>query len=350
MLLIRSNKLTKLFFPCICTTIRVSVSGKTRWLGTQMMISNFIKSKKVLKLMAIEPDWLNGDSTDFVLSEGNWTKLNKIKDFYETMAEQIKVSQSDESSMSLLTEMIIDTRKALGDLFDGNEWISEEQKKEATQKFDERFSGKFASEYSILANVLDPKYRGRKIKAHGMTAAEATLLNYAFRLDLIEMDYEKSRRALKEGNLLLAPATNELIKCFKNYLFSNEMFASPVYGYVEGRDLNSLNWWLPFCEFQGYEHLAVVAVRLLSVPASAASVERNFSKMAWIHTKRRNHLTEMRVNKLMTIIAAEGIRNRNSVCEIPTLIDPPEEDIVEVEDQVVVELDASTDEEADDMD
>lgn len=289
--------------------------------------------------MAIEPDWLNNDSSDFVLLEGNWNKLEKLKEFYETMAHQIKLSQSDESSMSLLTEMIIDTRKALNILFDGSKWISEEEKEEAVKKFDERFGGKFASEYSILANVLDPKYKGRKIKAHGMTAAESTLLNYAYRLGLIEMDHEQSKRALKEGNLLRAPMTNELIKCFKNYLSCKELFGSPVYGYVEGRDMSSLDWWTPFCEFEGYETLAVVAMKLLSVPASAASVERNFSKMAWIHSKRRNGLTEVRVNKLMTIIAAEQIRNRNVVTDVPKLIECPEEDIIEVEEQVMIQLD-----------
>lgn len=162
-------------------------------------------------------------------------------------------------------------------------------------RFYDRFSTKFASEYTILANFLDSRYRGRRIK-NQVEVGERLLLNYAKNLGMTELNYDEARQAQDETRLSQALITNELINSFKNFQQNAGLFGSPVYGYVEGRDDDVLKWWTPFCKFQGYETLAVIACRLLSVPASGASVERNFSTLAWFHTRRRNRLYNNKID------------------------------------------------------
>jgi hypothetical protein len=50
-----------------------------------------------------------------------------------------------------------------------------------------------------------------------------------------------------------------------------------------------------------YPVLSDVAIRILSIPATSASSERNWSTFGFIHSKLRNRLHEKRVEKIVYI-------------------------------------------------
>lgn len=80
------------------------------------MLSNFIKSKHILKRMAIEEEGLNASSAIHILDEENWKKIAIAHTFYEKVDTQILRSQGDSTVISKITEMIISMRESLDTL------------------------------------------------------------------------------------------------------------------------------------------------------------------------------------------------------------------------------------------
>jgi len=63
-------------------------------------------------------------------------------------------------------------------------------------------------------------------------------------------------------------------------------------------DTNGLNWWNAFClEIE----LSKLAIKILSLPATSAAVERTFSSYKDVHSLKRNRLTNERASKLVFI-------------------------------------------------
>ena len=58
-----------------------------------------------------------------------------------------------------------------------------------------------------------------------------------------------------------------------------------------------VNWWNLMSG--RYPILSSVAIRILSIPATSAASERNWSTFGFIHSKLRNRLHEERVEKIV---------------------------------------------------
>jgi len=63
-------------------------------------------------------------------------------------------------------------------------------------------------------------------------------------------------------------------------------------------DTNGLNWWNAFCS---EIELSKIAIKILSLPATSAAVERTFSSYKDVHSLKRNRLTNERASKLVFI-------------------------------------------------
>ncbi|XP_074100402.1 uncharacterized protein LOC141528314 [Cotesia typhae] len=61
---------------------------------------------------------------------------------------------------------------------------------------------------------------------------------------------------------------------------------------------STLKWWKVVCRKMS---LSKVAEKILSLPATSAATERSFSTQGWIHSKKRNKLTNERVKKITYI-------------------------------------------------
>jgi hypothetical protein len=62
-------------------------------------------------------------------------------------------------------------------------------------------------------------------------------------------------------------------------------------------NMSPLTWWKGYCRTR---HLPTVAMRILSIPATAAPCERNWKTFSLIKTKR-NRLTNERTQKLVAV-------------------------------------------------
>lgn len=67
---------------------------------------------------------------------------------------------------------------------------------------------------------------------------------------------------------------------------------------LDMKKINPLNWWKGIC---GSTRLCKIASAILSLHSSSASTERLFSTYSFIHTKKRNKLTNDRAGKLLYI-------------------------------------------------
>ena len=72
--------------------------------------------------------------------------------------------------------------------------------------------------------------------------------------------------------------------------------------------ISSITWWRScLCEPAHYK-LKTLAIRLLSMPASSAASERNWSAHRFIHSPRRNRLASIRVHKLVFVYSNHKLR------------------------------------------
>lgn len=127
----------------------------------------------------------------------------------------------------------------------------------------------------VLAYYLDPRYCGKSL------SQEHSRINF-----LIE---EASKLINKNSNAQLAREMLEYqskLGVFSlNVLWSDEATKDPI------------TWWSALRN--EVPVLSELAAKLMSIPASSAAAERNWSHFGFVHSLRRNRLTNDRVFKLV---------------------------------------------------
>ena len=127
----------------------------------------------------------------------------------------------------------------------------------------------------VLAYYLDPRYCGKSL------SQEHSRINF-----LIE---EASKLINKNSNAQLAREMLEYqskLGVFSlNVLWSDEATKDPI------------TWWSALRN--EVPVLSEFAAKLMSIPASSAAAERNWSHFGFVHSLRRNRLTNDRVFKLV---------------------------------------------------
>jgi hypothetical protein len=154
--------------------------------------------------------------------------------------------------------------------------------KKAVDVFKRRSTDEKITPLHLLANLLDPRYRGDRFKDDEMRMQ--LVLNkleaYGSETNLMSSSQEK----LEIGRQLTSYRNND-------GLFGSNMLMDNV----------PHMYWNNLMLFKSTSALAQIAVRILSIPASSAAVERSFSIQGNLHTKSRNRLSEDNVDKLMRI-------------------------------------------------
>lgn len=136
----------------------------------------------------------------------------------------------------------------------------------------------------LVANYLHPAYRGRKLNEQ--------------KIDIVN-DY------LLEN--LDTTGLEDLIK------FSSNTGIFAVLDGKEGLNLKPhLYWELASTKCQ---NLSQIAIKLLSIPASTAQLERVFSNWSYVHNKLRNRLSAERSKKLVKVYYSLKMQDTAKSCE-----------------------------------
>ena len=90
------------------------------------------------------------------------------------------------------------------------------------------------------------------------------------------------------------------------------LYYSRIYYYFINSNINSIfsaEWWLNYGE--SAPALRTIAIKVLSQTTSSSNCERNWSTFSFIHTRPRNRLTMLKLNKLVYIHYNLKLRSRN---------------------------------------
>jgi hypothetical protein len=154
--------------------------------------------------------------------------------------------------------------------------------KKAESIFEKRNAETKIQTVYYLANLLHPKYRGETF-ADDEVRMRKTLnyLNvYSEDIGVVKSDLDRE----------------ELGRQLSRFRMREDIFETKLLSHSDAS-----MFWENHMQFTSCRMLAIIGARILSIPASSASVERSFSEQGHLHSKSRNRFTDQNVDKLMRI-------------------------------------------------
>jgi hypothetical protein len=245
---------------------------KTRWGSYSHCLENFLKSKEILQTMVINENNREMQKFKSELLEGNtWSIIEKQINLFKPIVKWIFKLEGDACTIHLVQRALEEVESIL--ISDAAKQIfSDEHYSSVLQKFKERKQNCLKPVH-LAAVILDPKNQGTSLNS------EEHLDGCSAILDIAECDAQTILIELSD------------YKC-RNGLFEKEFV------WQTAQSIEPIAWWqslYPNCL------LGKVALKILTVPATSASVERSFSTFSNIHTKKRNRLQTERCMKICYI-------------------------------------------------
>jgi len=134
------------------------------------------------------------------------------------------------------------------------------------------------------AYCLDPEFR-----AHAKKLSED--------VEVLQGLYETLRRLSPDEE-----AAQRARQQWSDYQLGTGRFArSNTEMWNAARTMQPHVWWYEYCN--GAPELRAIAMRVLSMPLSAGSIERAWSSFDFIHNRKRNRLTVARADALVSIFS-----------------------------------------------
>jgi hypothetical protein len=199
--------------------------------------------------------------------------------------------------------------------------------RKAEDVFEKRNSESKIQTIHYLANLLHPKYRGKAFESDEVKMRKVLNLLNVYAEDIGAVKSELDREEL-----------GKQLSCFR---MKEEIFETKL---LSHRDASV--FWENHKQFTSCNKLATIGARILSIPASSASVERSFSEQGHLHSKSRNRITDTNVDKLMRIKwSLKQEEQRDTIRDIAT--QPNSFNTQEDKDDLVPDLDAESDGEED---
>ncbi|XP_056635681.1 uncharacterized protein LOC130444521 [Diorhabda sublineata] len=129
----------------------------------------------------------------------------------------------------------------------------------------------------LAANLLDPRYCGQNLSKDDLMPAIEAIIEVA-----------KNTPGINEVTVMTDIAEYKA----KQKLWSKDII------WKAACKISPTTWWKGYCSTR---ELSRVAVRILNIPPTAASCERNWKAFSNIKTKKRNRLTDERTAKLVSV-------------------------------------------------
>lgn len=251
--------------------ISLLLPGETRWGSHFYSLNNLLSTKSAIQSILVEDNiTLPEELKQKIISNDLWTNIKKLRNLLEPFVNFLQQLQSDTPNLSSVYLKL----KNLEDFVITNDDLTQEFKTAVRSSGKDRWLNFLYNPVILLAYRLDPQYRGSK-------------------LNPLQWD-----SIIEDELIRLVPIENqiEVLKEYAEYLGKRGNF-SRLHLWESNLVKNSINWW---CLVKGrYPILSEVALKVLSIPATSAASERNWSTFGFIHTKVRNRLNDKRVEKLV---------------------------------------------------
>ena len=206
---------------------------------------------------------------DFLQSDA--PRLSKVYSRHKELAGHIETTLSSPAFTNIKTK----NKKTLSQ----KEWSTQEKKlsDEVKRLFEERWNYLYST-VIMAAFFLDPTNHAPVAQAYP-PGSVSTLLDF-FKSLLPESSHGALTREFTKWRVFEAPFNED-------YLWHKDSLTDVVL------------WWQQFSE--SCPNLSLIAIVLLSLPATSGAVERSFSNLDFVHSKLRNKLGPEKREKLLKI-------------------------------------------------
>lgn len=278
-------------------TKTLKVTPKTRFAYMVLTLESLMQNKSALQAVVIDRSLgVDADVRKQVLDEDQtWPNIEHAMDLLKVIAQGIKILERDDALLSEALEVFLKVKKNLDNLLYNSceDFCSLSDLRKMEKCFQYRFEMSIKPIH-FAANLLDPRFQGRNLNDTQRMQAYDYILKLAQHLQIKD----------DEGSLLAN------IGDFRDHtgFFSHEILWTAALTY------KPTAWWKGLC---GEQIAAPIAARILQLPCSGASAERNWSHQAGVHTDERNRLPAEKVMKLVSV--KDNLNKGISKKKIPTL-------------------------------
>ena len=218
-----------------------------------------------------------------ILNDGVfWDRNLKFIDLLSPITRLITYFEATSATLSDVRHKLITLRDSFHSHVSESPFLLAEEKT-AILKFSKRLEMTCTSTHNA-SYLLDPRYTGDNLNSDELEGAITLILN-----------------------LTVAQDNSQIIGEITNFRTKSNIFNKPLIwsatkvvtsAYKTSSNITPADWWTSWFSTSA---LHDVAVKLLQMPASAASCERNWSTWGMVHSKLRNRLLTNRSGKLVYI-------------------------------------------------
>lgn len=256
----------------------LKLPSPTRWGGFVIMMESFLSNREALEATMICQDLsINREIKQHVLTEDIWIKVNAYHNILKPILVATTKLESDAAVISEVPQMLDYVKEIMSSALSTCEVVTEEEERYIIGAIGKR-QHFVEKPIHFAANILDPRFRGLKLTPEKVAKGQEFINQYA---GILQKNTAKIMANLAEYRA-------------KSGFYSQTGIWTTV-DHIEPR-----TWWRGLCNCQ---ILSSVARKLLSIPPSSASTERNWSLFGNTLTRCRNRITTERLQKLITVRA-----------------------------------------------
>ncbi|CAG9792169.1 unnamed protein product [Diatraea saccharalis] len=256
---------------------------KTRWGSYLHCLENFLKAKVILQTMVISDIRELDTYKENILNEAKWAAIENHIRFFTPIVHWISKLEGDYCTIHLVYGALLDIEELLNSRNAMD--VLEDNLPQLRGKFLERKQNAL-NNLHFAAVILDPKYRGSNLSGEDYLEGCNAIMNLATTND-------ESINVLQE---------------LSEYKCRNRLYGKNII-WQAANTIDPKDWWMTFFE---KTLLGQIAIKILTVPATSASVERSFSTFSHIHSRKRNKLTTERAGKICYISHNWKLMNENA--------------------------------------
>ena len=270
----QATKSTKTMKP-----LSLILPSQTRWGTHAAMLQRLLATKKALQHLVMEDDIDNiierSMKSSILDNSVFWQQIENLHAVLQPVADAIKTIETDSPVLSDVPRIFFELRQSLDQAVRIAPITKKEEKLVLKYVADrQEFSSNILQR---VANMLDPKYCGCHLSDEEISEVYAKISELASTTD----------------GCTAAACLSDLAEFrAKAGLWKNDGI------WEAAKTIPARVWWTGLC---ANKTLALVASRVLSLPATSASAERNWSVYKHVQSAKRNRLTDTRARKLVNI-------------------------------------------------
>ena len=223
----------------------------------------------------LPPELKDEEVSDMLKEDSLWSGLVLTRDFLQPLVDMITTLEHEKSNLGDVVQLYRELQHTWD--MSARERGSHPCRKEACNKLVGRYDN-FCTPEHLAANLLHPVHRGELLTEEEKATASNWIVEFA-------------GGSLEDQQCVGTSLTS--------FMTNSRAFTKSKILQL-GLHENPQKWWqsVPFYVNDISPSLVDIGMRLGALPASSASSERAWSALGVIHTKRRNRLTNDKLEKL----------------------------------------------------